>query len=117
MGEKYYLMPGNAIGKEGLPKGKLECKKDAKPLAIQEKHVKIIEKNLPFLIDQKRIMTASDLAAMEEKAGGKSTKRLELEAEAVELEIDFDDKTSQKDLIAAIEAKKKELEDNGGDGE
>lgn len=112
MGEKYFLMPGCAIGKEGLPGKKLECGKSAKPKLIEEKHIKIIEKNLGFYISQGTIKTASDLETAEEKAeAGKSEKRIGLEAEATELDVEFTDRTSGKDLQAAIDEAKKELED------
>ncbi len=107
MGEKYFLMPGCAIGKEGLPGKKLECKKDGKPLALKEAHVKIIEKNLGFYMSQGTIKTASDLETAEEKAeAGKSEKRIALEAEAEELGVEFNDRTTGKDLQTAIDEAK-----------
>lgn len=109
MAEKYFLMPDKTIGKAGLPGGKLVCKKTDKPLQIEDKHVKILEKNLPFLLSQKIVVAGDDLEEAKPAELGKSEKRLALEAEATDLEVDFDDKTSQKDLIAAIDAKKEEL--------
>lgn len=107
MSEKYFLMPGCTIGKEGLPGKKLECKKGSKPMQINEKHVKIIEKNLAFYMTQGTIKTASDLEPPEEKADtGKSEKRVELEAEALELGIEFNGRTSGKDLQTAIDEAK-----------
>ena len=68
--ERYYLMPGVTICKEGLPGKKLECKKGSDPVKIDDKHVEIIKKNIGFLITQKKVVTASELeAAKEEKSG------------------------------------------------
>ena len=112
MSEKYYLMPGCAIGKKGLPDGKLECKKGSKPLALKDAHAEILEKNIPYLMSKGTIKTASDLETAEEKAeNGKSEKRLAMEAEAAELDVEFNDRTTGKDLQAAIDEAKKELED------
>lgn len=108
MSEKYYLVPGSSIGKKGLPGGKLTAGKE--PLLIEEKYIKVIEKNLGFFLSEKRIVKAADLETEKPKSG-KTEKRLKLEAEAIEFEIEFTDRTSGKDLEVAIEAAKKELED------
>ena len=104
--ERYYLMPGVTICKDGLPGKKLECKKGAEPMKIDEKHVEIIKKNIGFLISQKKVVTSDELeAAKEEKAdAGKSEKRLALETEAKELGLDFNTKTSGKELEEMIAA-------------
>lgn len=110
MVEKYFLMPGCTIGKEGLPGKKLECGKSAKPKLIDDKHVEIIKKNLGFYMSKGTIKTAAELEAAEAKSeAGKSEKRAALEAEAEELGIEFTDRTSGKDLQTAIDEAKTEV--------
>ena len=114
MAEKYFLMPGVCISKEGLPGKKLECKKGKDPLELKPADVEVLKRNLGFLITQKKIVTASQLYEISEaeakKKGesGKSEKRIELETEAESLEIKFNTKTSNKDLEILIEKKKGE---------
>lgn len=113
--EKLFLVPGCTVGKKGLPGGKIECKKGQDPLELNEKVLKVLEKNLPYLKSTGKILTLSQVEKLLEKAGDdkKSEKRLNLEAEATDLEIEFDDKTTQKELVLAIEEKKAELLSDG----
>lgn len=110
--ETYYLMPGNSVGRKGLPGGILECKKGAAPLKIEEKYFDLMESVIDYQRAAKtgKILIASELKAKEEAeeaekaATGKSEKRLALEAEAAELGIEFTDSTSQKKLKELIDA-------------
>jgi hypothetical protein len=107
MAEKYFLMPGVTISKDGLPGKKLECKKGGKPLELKKEYVEIIKKNLPFLMSQKKVVTSDDVETVSDKEeSGKSEKRIALEKEAIELGVEFNSKTSGKDLEAAILEKK-----------
>jgi len=131
-------MPGCQIGKQGLPGGKLECKKDKAPLEIKEKYLDIIEQNIPFMTAAGKIKTGSELARLEKEADNKAEEAEEnadadklmederkkaqteqklnaLIAECGELEIDVPENPTQKALKELIEAKKKELE-SGPDG-
>jgi len=47
--KKYILKKGNIIGKKGLPNGKVDAKKE--DLELKPEHVKVLEKNLPYLMD------------------------------------------------------------------
>ena len=125
MSEKLYLMPGKSIGKKGLPKNKLEVKKDGKPLLIEDKYMKIISKNIPVFKSMGVLKSADELAAIDEaekkadadkkeadKANkenlSKKMKTLLEQAEEVGLE-DFDpEKISQKELKTLIQEKIKE---------
>ena len=71
MSEKLYLMPGCSVGKQGLPGGKLEAKKDGKPLLIEEKYKKVLEKNIPYLKTTGSIKTADELEDKKETRGRK----------------------------------------------
>jgi len=112
--EKLWISSGTTISKKGLPGGKLECKKGADPLELEEKFAKVIEKNIPFLKVSGKLLDQAGydnvMTVEEPEDTGKSEKRIALEKEATELEIEFNDRTSQKDLIAMIEAVKEELE-------
>lgn len=108
----YYLTPGSSVGKKGLPGGKLEAKNDY--LKVDKKYFPVIGEVFDFLIAKGRMIDGEAYAKIKAepeapKEPGKSEKRLALEAEAMDLEVDFDDKTSQKELVAAIDAKKEEL--------
>lgn len=71
MAEKYFLMPGVTISKDGLPGKKLECKKGGKPLELKKEYVEIIKKNLGFLMTQGKVVTANDLESKPESRGRK----------------------------------------------
>lgn len=108
MAEKLYLAPGNSFGKKGLPGNKI-VSKAGEYKELTETQIKVMEKNIPGLKLRGIVLTASQVAELEKSEEGenkKSDKRVALEKEATELEIEFTDKTSQKDLSAAIEAKK-----------
>ena len=121
MAEKYYLMPGCSISKDGLPGKKLEVKQSGEPLLIKEVHIKILGKNLPFLVSQKRVMTGTALEELEKEAkkaeeSEEARKKAQTEAkikalieEAKSLGIEeIPENPTQKALKELIEAKKAE---------
>lgn len=108
--EVLYLKPGRFIGKKGLPNGRLECKKGDEPLKLEEKHLKVLEKNIPglkikgVLLDQsayEKFITVEETDSVKKK----SDKQIALEKRATELGLEFNDSTKQKDLKALIDAK------------
>lgn len=119
MAEKYYLTPGSSICKIGKQfKGrKIEVKasKDEYKL-LSDEAVKAFEKNIPFMLEKGKIITASDYAKLAEKEddnnSGKSEKRIQLETQAKELDIEFEDSITQKDLKSLIDAKLAEKEED-----
>lgn len=52
--DKYILLKGNCIGKEGLPGGKLDAK--TKDLEIEDKYLEIIRPSLHHFIDAGRVV-------------------------------------------------------------
>jgi hypothetical protein len=101
---EYYLLPGTSIGKKGLPGGQISAKD--KPVQVSDEHAEIIGPSLDFLVSQGKVSKGFPAAYAEPYApadDGKSAKRLELEAQATELGIEFTDKTTQKELAALIE--------------
>lgn len=112
--EALYLKPGESISKKGLPNGRIECKKNDEPLKLGDNILKVIEKNIPFLKTKGTLLDQSayeKFITVEETDSEKSEKRLALEKEATELEIEFTDSTTQKELKALIAEKTKELEE------
>lgn len=108
--EVLYLKPGRFIGKKGLPKGRIECKKDDEPLKLDKKQLKVLEKNIPALKVKGVLLTKEQydkFITVEDSESGKkkSDKQIALEKRATELGIEFNDSTKQKDLKSLIDAK------------
>lgn len=100
----YYLLPGNDISKLGLPGGHIKADKTA--YQIKDEELAVIQPSLEYLVAVGKISNGEPpepVAENDEADSGKSAKRLELEAQATELGIEFTDKTSQKELSALIE--------------
>lgn len=105
----YYLKPGTTIGAVGLPGGKISAEKT--PEYISEEHAKIIGPSLDYLLSVGKVgkgriepeTEPEDEDDTGENGSGKSAKRIELETQAAELGIEFDDKTTQKQLKTLIE--------------
>jgi hypothetical protein len=102
-----YLIPNRTFSKKGLRGGKIESKDEY--LKLTPGDLKVMEKNIPGL-KLRKIVVDNKPEIVEPKEKGKSDARITLEKEAGELEIEFTDRTSGKDLSALIEAKKAELE-------
>lgn len=113
---EYYLLPGTKIGKKGLPGGELVAKD--KPVQVSDEHAAIIGESLDYLVSQGKVSKGFPAAfakpeePAEEDGPVKSAKRLALESEALELGIEFDDSTTQKELAELIKLAK-ETDPNG----
>jgi len=103
-----YLVPNRSIGKKGLRGGKITAGKD-EYLKLTDGDIKVLERNIPGL-KLKGVIVDNKPEAVEKDVETKSDKRVALEKEATELEIEFTDRTSGKDLQTSIDAKKAELE-------
>jgi len=107
----YYLVKGTTIKKKGLPKGELSAKSDH--LKIEDKFIPVIEKNIDYLISQKKVVDSDGLEKLKgikvEKA---PSKKEALIFEATEFGLDFDEKIKVPDLEKLIADKKAENEKN-----
>lgn len=99
-----FLVPNRTLTKKGLSGGKIESGNEYRELT--EVELKIIEPQLHFWKKDNLIVDS-----IPEKAESKSDNRLALEKEAGELEIEFTDRTSGKEIQTLIDAKKAELEE------
>jgi hypothetical protein len=97
----YFLMPGKKIGARGLPGGEIVA--GEKPRKISETELKCFEPSLEYLVAVGTIEKKETDEPAQQTEPEKSAKRLELEAQAVELGIEFTDRTTQKELASMIE--------------
>lgn len=99
-----FLVPNRTIIKKGLQGGKLASGKEY--LELTDKVIEVLGNTLFHFKKSGAIVDEIP----KEPESTKSEKRLALEKEATDLEIEFTDRTSGKELQALIDAKKEELE-------
>lgn len=97
----YYLLPGNKIGARGLPGGEIKADKTARQISDEE--LSCFEPSLEYLVAVGKISNGIPAEPVAAPDPEKSAKRIELEAQAKELGIEFTDKTTQKELSGLIE--------------